>query len=75
MNHNIHNVQDPWILEWQLKKNIPLFWPGAYNDCYNFYGDDNDDDDDDDDDDDNDDQSVCFHGSSTTLVSRARTEK
>ena len=50
------------------EKNIPLFWPGAYNACYNFSGDDDDDDDDDD-------QSVCFHGSSTTSVSRARTEK
>ena len=37
------------------EKNIPLFWPGAYNACYNFSGDDDDDDD----------QSVCFHGSST----------
>ena len=45
------------------EKNIPLFWPGAYNACYSFYGDDDDDDDDD--------QSVCFHGSSTTSVSRA----
>ena len=51
------------------EKNIPLFWPGAYNACYNFSGDDDDDDDDDDD------QSVCFHGSSTTSVSRAWTEK
>ena len=49
------------------EKNIPLFWPGAYNACYSFYGDDDDDDDDD--------QSVCFHGSSTTSVSRAWTEK
>lgn len=46
------------------EKNIPLFWPGAYNACYNFSGDDDDDD-----------QSVCFHGSSTTSVSRAWTEK
>ena len=56
------------------EKNIPLFWPGAYNACYNFSGDDDDDDEDDDDDDD-DDQSVCFHGSSTTSVSRAWTER
>ena len=47
------------------EKSIPLFWPGAYNACYNFYGDDDDDDD----------QSLCFHGSSTTSVSRAWTEK
>ena len=53
------------------EKKIPLFWPGAYNACYNFYGDDDDNDDDDDDDD----QSVCFHGSSTTSVSRVWTEK
>lgn len=46
------------------EKNIPLFWPGAYNACYNFSGDDDDDD-----------QSVCFHGSSTASVSRAWTEK
>lgn len=47
------------------EKSIPLFWPGAYNACYNFYGDDDDDDD----------QSLCFHGSSTTSVSRAWTEE
>ena len=51
------------------EKSIPLFWPGAYNACYNFYGDDDDDDDDDKD------QSVRFHGSSTTSVSRAWTEE
>ena len=49
------------------EKSIPLFWPGAYNACYNFYGDDDDDDDKD--------QSVRFHGSSTTSVSRAWTEE
>ena len=52
------------------EKSIPLFWPGAYNACYNFYGDDDDDDNDDDKD-----QSVRFHGSSTTSVSRAWTEE